>query len=218
MTPKSFLLTSAVHDYLLASSEPLDEVQRALIAETAELGDVADMQIAPEQGAFMTMLTRLLGVTSALEIGTFTGYSALSIARGLPPEGRLLCLDVSTEWTDVARRYWERAGVAERIELRIGPALDTLRAMPPTPAYELAFLDADKTGYPAYVEELAPRMRTNGLVIIDNVLRGGRIVSGDGHGDDDRTVQALNRALAADQRFDTLMLPVADGLTFLRKR
>ena len=218
MTPKSFLLTSAVHDYLLASSEPLDEVQRSLIAETAELGDVADMQIAPEQGAFMTMLTRLLGVTSALEIGTFTGYSALSIARGLPPEGRLLCLDVSTDWTEVARRYWEQAGVAERIELRIGPALDTLRAMPPTPAYELAFLDADKTGYPAYVEELAPRMRTNGLVIIDNVLRGGRIVSGEGRDDDDRTVQALNRALAVDQRFDTVMLPVADGLTFLRKR
>lgn len=218
MTPKSFLLNDDVHRYLLDSGEPLDDVQAALIEETAALGSIAGMQIAPEQGAFMTMLTRLMNVTSAIEIGTFTGYSALAIAHGLPPEGRLLCCDVSVEWTDIARRYWERAGVTDRIELKLGPALDTLRSLPAEPSYELAFLDADKAGYPAYIEELYPRMRTNGLVIIDNVLRGGRVVPGNEADDEDRMMQGLNHALAVDQRYDTVMLPLADGLTFLRKR
>ncbi len=218
MSPKSFLLTDDVHRYLLDSTEPVDAVQRDLIEETAALGGVASMQIAPEQGAFMTLLTRLMNVTSAIEIGTFTGYSALAIARGLPPGGRLLCCDVSAEWTDVARRYWDRAGVTDRIELRLGPALETLRSLPPDPAYDLAFIDADKTGYPAYVEELYPRLRTNGLVIIDNVLRGGRVLPGRETDDEDRLIQGLNHALAVDRRFDTVLLPLADGLTFLRKR
>lgn len=218
MTPKSFLLTDEVHRYLLDHSEPLDAVQRDLIDETAELGDIARMQIAPEQGAFMTLLTRLMGVTAAIEIGTFTGYSALAIARGLPPGGRLLCCDVSPEWTDVAKRYWERAGVEDRIELRLGPALETLQSLPQDPAYDLAFVDADKTEYAAYVEELYPRLRTNGLVVIDNVLRDGRVIPGHESNDEDRMIQAFNHALAVDQRFDTVLLPLADGLTFLRKR
>jgi caffeoyl-CoA O-methyltransferase len=176
------------------------------------------MQIAPEQGAFMTMLTRLMGVTSAIEIGTFTGYSALAIARGLPPGGRLLSCDVSPEWTNVAQRYWDRAGIADRIELRLGPALETLRALPQDPAYDLAFIDADKTEYSAYVEELYPRMRTNGLIIIDNVLRDGQVIPGNERNDEDRMIQAFNHALAVDQRFETVLLPLADGLTFLRKR
>ncbi|MDQ3464766.1 MAG: O-methyltransferase [Actinomycetota bacterium] len=218
MTPKSFLLNDEVHSYLLDHSEPIDDVQRDLIEETAALGDVFSMQIAPEQGAFMTMLTRLMGVTSAIEIGTFTGYSALAIARGLPPGGRLLSCDVSPEWTNVAQRYWDRAGIADRIELRLGPALETLRALPQDPAYDLAFIDADKTEYSAYVEELYPRMRTNGLIIIDNVLRDGQVIPGNERNDEDRMIQAFNHALAVDQRFETVLLPLADGLTFLRKR
>lgn len=218
MSPKSFLLTEDVHRYLLAHSEPIDDVQRDLIAETATLGDVAGMQIAPEQGALMTMLVQLMGATSAIEIGTFTGYSALAIARGLPPGGTLLCLDVSEEWTDIARRYWRRAGVDEHIELRIGSALDTLRALPVSPAYDLAFVDAHKPEYPEYLEELAPRMRTNGLVIVDNVLRGGRVLPGADESDADRQVRTFNAVAVADQRFDTLLVPLTDGLTFLRKR
>lgn len=218
MTPKSFLLTDDVHAYLMDNGEPLDDVQRDLTAETSALGDIATMQIAPEQGAFMTMLVQLMGATSAIEIGTFTGYSALAIARGLPPGGTLLCLDVSEEWTGIAQRYWQRAGVQDRIELRIGPALDTLRGLPATPAYDVAFIDADKPEYPAYLEELAPRMRTNGVVIVDNVLRGGRVLPGREEDDGDRQMHAFNRLAAADQRFDTLLLPLADGLTFLRKR
>lgn len=218
MTPKSFLLTPALHNYLLAHSEPIDDVQRDLIAETEALGDIARMQIAPEQGAFMTMLTRLIGATAAIEIGTFTGYSALAIARGLPDDGRLLCCDVSEEWTAIARRYWDRAGVADRIELRLGPALDTLRALPAQPAYDLAFIDADKGGNPGYIEELHPRLRANGLVIVDNVLRDGRVLPGQASTDDDRAVQEFNAAIVADDRFETVLLPLADGLTFLRKR
>lgn len=218
MTPKSFLLTEDVHRYLLDNSEPLDEVQLDLIAETAAMGGISSMQIAPEQGAFMTMLTQLMGVTSAIEVGTFTGYSALSIARGLPPGGRLLCLDVSEEWTDIARRYWQRAGVEDRIELRLGPALETLQSLPPEPAYDLAFVDAHKPEYPAYIEELAPRMRPNGLVIVDNVLRDGRVIPGRETDEADAMMQSFNRAVAADQRFDTLLMPLADGLTFLRRR
>jgi len=218
MTPKSFLLSDEVHRYLLDHTEPIDDVQASLIEETAGLGDISRMQIAPEQGAFMTMLTRLMDVTSAIEIGTFTGYSALAIARGLPPGGRLLCLDVSPEWTDIAKRYWDRAGIADRIELRLGPALETMRSLPQDPAYDLAFVDADKPEYPAYVEELYPRVRTNGLIIIDNTLRDGRVIPGHETNEDDRIIQAFNHTLAVDQRFDTLLLPLADGLTFLRKR
>lgn len=218
MSPKSFLLTEDLHRYVLEHSEPVDDVLRDLIAETATLGDSAGMQIAPEQGALMTMLVRLMGATSAIEVGTFTGYSALSIARGLPPGGTLLCLDVSEEWTDIAQRYWQRAGVDQHIELRLGPALDSLRSLPPDPAYDLAFVDADKPAYPDYLTELAPRMRTNGLIIVDNVLRGGRVLPGGDADDADRQVHAFNALAAADQRFDTLLLPLADGLTFLRKR
>lgn len=218
MTPKSFLLSTDVHRYLLEHTEPVDAVAQDLIAETAPLGDIARMQIAPEQGAFMTMLTRLIGARAAIEIGTFTGYSALAIAGGLPAQGRLLCCDVSREWTDIARRYWERAGVADRIELRLGPAVETVRGLPAQPTYDLAFIDADKGGYPAYVEELHPRMRANSVIIVDNVLRGGRVLPGPDTSEEDRSMQAFNDAMAADDRFDTVMLPIADGLTFLRKR
>lgn len=220
MTPRSFLLTPELADYVRASSDPIDEVMADLVRETAELaarGEVpGTMQIAPEQGVLMRLLTTALGARTAIEIGTFTGFSALCIARGLPADGSLLCLDRSEEWTAVARRYWARAGVADRIELRLGDALPTLRSLPAAPTYDLAFVDADKTGYAAYVEELHPRMRVNGVVLLDNTLRDGRVL--DPQDESDRALAELNTALAADPRWETALLPLADGLTVLRKR
>ncbi|MBA3524772.1 MAG: O-methyltransferase [Geodermatophilaceae bacterium] len=219
MTSKSFFLDEATQQYLVDSTEPADEVLRDLATETATaLADQFSMQIAAEQGALLSLLTRALGVTSAIEIGTFTGYSSICIARGLPPGGRLLCLDVSTEWTDIARRYWHRAGLTELIELQVGPALESLQALPSTPTFDLAFIDADKPGYPAYIQELYPRLRTNGLILLDNVLRDGGVLPGRDADEVDRGMRSLNGALVSDQRFDTVMVPVADGLTFLRKR
>jgi len=220
MTPRSFLLTPELAAYVRAGSEAPDPVVADLMAETAALADrgevPATFQIAPEQGTFMELLTRALGVRRAIEIGTFTGLSALCVARALPEDGSLICLDRSAEWTAVARRYWERAGVAGRIDLRLGDALPTLQEMPADETFDLAFVDADKTGYPAYVEELHPRMRPNGVVLLDNTLRSGRVL--DPQSEDDRAMVALNAALAADPRWETVLLPLADGLTMLRKR
>ena len=220
MTPRSFLLTQELSDYVRAVSEPPDQVAVDLVAETATLADRGDVpptfQIAAEQGAFLQLLTRALGVRTAIEIGTFTGFYALCIARGLPDDGSLLCLDRNEEWTAIARRYWDRAGVGDRIELRLGDALPSLQALPVEETFDLAFVDADKTGYAAYVEELHARMRTNGLVLLDNTLRAGRVL--DPQTDDDRAIVALNAALAADPRWETVLLPLADGLTMLRKR
>jgi caffeoyl-CoA O-methyltransferase len=220
MTPRSFLLTPELAEYVRTGSESPDDVVVDLLAETAALAErgeaPATFQIAPEQGAFMQLLTRAVGARRAIEIGTFTGFSALCIARGLPDDGSLLCLDRSEEWTTVARRYWDRAGLGDRVELRLGNALPTLRGLPAVETFDLAFVDADKTGYPAYVEELYDRMTTNGLVLLDNTLRSGRVL--DPQSDDDRAIADLNAALAADPRWETVLLPVADGLTVLRKR
>jgi caffeoyl-CoA O-methyltransferase len=220
MTPRSFLLTPELAEYVRASSEGLDEVAHDLIDETAamaERGEVsATMQIAPEQGALMRLLTTALGARRAIEIGTFTGFSALCIARGLPEDGSLLCLDISEEWTAVARRFWERAGLADRIELRLGDALPSLRSLPEEPTFDLAFVDADKTGYAAYVDQLHPRMTPNGVVLLDNTLRSGKVLAP--ASDDDRAIVVLNASLAADPRWETVLLPLADGLTMLRKR
>jgi len=220
MTPRSFLLTPELADYVRAGSEPLDDVAADLLAETAAMADrgeaPATFQIAPEQGVFMQLLTRLIRARRAIEIGTFTGFSALCIARGLPDDGSLLCLDRSEEWTAVARRYWERAGLAGRIELRLGDALTELRAVPAVETFDLAFVDADKTGYPAYVAELYDRMTPNGVVLLDNTLRSGRVL--DPESDDDHALVALNAALVRDPRWETALLPLADGLTVLRKR
>jgi caffeoyl-CoA O-methyltransferase len=215
--PKSFFLAPEIHEYLVAHGTPPDEVQQQLIDDTVKLGRVSGMQVAPEQGAFMTLLTRAIGARQAVEVGTFTGYSALAIARGLPDDGHLLCCDVSEEWTQVARHFWEKAGVADKIELKIGPALETLRALPPEEFIDLAFIDADKENYPNYYEELLVRLRTNGLILVDNVLWGGRVV-GDDVDDMGRAIQAFNDLAARDVRVDTVMLPLSDGLTILRKR
>lgn len=218
MSRTSLTITSDLQDYLVAHGTPPDAVLRDLADETAALGDIADMQIAPEQGEFMTMLTRMLGARRAVEVGTFTGYSALCVARGLPDDGLLLCCDVSEEWTAVARKAWERAGVAHKIDLRIAPALETLAAVPEEPTFDLAFVDADKTGYPAYYEALLPRMRTGGVMLFDNVLSGGRVVDESADDDSVRAIRRTNDILVADDRVEVVMLPIADGLTLARKR
>ncbi len=220
MTPRSFLLTPQLAEFVRAGSEPYDAVVLDLFAETAAMAERGEAsptyQIAPEQGTFMQLLTAALGARRAIEIGTFTGYSALCIARGLAAGGRLLCLDRSEEWTAVARRYWERAGVADRIEVRLGEALPTLRSLPAEPTFDLAFVDADKAGYQDYVDELYPRMAENGVVLLDNTLRSGRVL--DPRDEDDVALAALSTSLARDPRWETVLLPLADGLTLLRKR
>jgi caffeoyl-CoA O-methyltransferase len=216
--PKSFFLTPGVHDYLLAHATPLDDVQRDLIAETEALGDISVMQIAPEQGAFMALVTRLIGARRAVEVGTFTGYSSLSIARALPGDGTLLCCDVSEEWTAVARRYWERAGVDGKIELRIAPAVETLRSLPAGEQFDLAFIDADKENYPNYYEEVLARLRPGGVIMVDNTLWMGAVVDPEATDDHTNAIRAFNDAVAADDRVDSVILTVGDGLTLVRKR
>jgi caffeoyl-CoA O-methyltransferase len=216
--PKSFFLSPEVHDYLVAHGSPPDDALRALTAETASLGPVAGMQVAPEQGALLTFLVGALDVRFAVEVGTFTGYSAVCIARGLASGGRLLCCDVSEEWTAIARRAWERAGVAERIDLRIAPATETLAALPPEPAVDFAFIDADKPSYPQYYEALLARLSPRGVIVVDNVLWSGRVVDPDADDENTVAIRAFNDLVAADDRVDAVMLPVSDGLTLIRRR
>jgi len=218
VAPKSFLLTADLASYLVGHGSPPDAIQVALIDETAALGPIAGMQVAPEQGAFLTFLTRLIGARSAVEVGTFTGYSALCIARGLPADGHLLCCDVSEEWTAIARRAWDAAGVADRVELKIAPAADTLRALPHDQTIDLGFIDADKPGYPVYYEELLARLRPNGVLLVDNVLWAGRVIQADAEDDNTKAIKAFNDMVAADDRVEAVMLPISDGLTLCRKK
>jgi caffeoyl-CoA O-methyltransferase len=211
-------LTPPLYEYLLEHNPPLDDVLRDLARETAELGPISRMQVAVEQGALLTWLTRLLDVRFAVEIGTFTGYSALSIARGLPPGGRLLCCDINEEWTGIARRHWARAGLGDRIELRIAPALQTLAALPPEPRVDLAFIDADKPNYRHYYEALLPRLAPRGIIVFDNVLWGGSVVEAGNTEESTVAIRALNDFVARDPRVEAVMLPVADGITFVRRR
>ncbi|WFE96324.1 O-methyltransferase [Micromonospora sp. WMMD987] len=217
MTSKSLPLTPELHAYLVAHGSPPDEIIRDLAEETrAALPAHAEMQVAPEQAAFLTFLTRLLGARQAVEVGTFTGLSSLAIARGLPDDGRLTCFDISEEFTGIARSYWRRAGVADRIELRIGPAAETLRELTQERHLDFAFIDADKTGYPVYWAELVPRMRPGGVVAVDNTLRGGRVLAPRDAAD--RAIAAFNDEVLADVRVDAVMLPLADGVTLARVR
>jgi len=216
--PKSFSLTAPIHEYLVAHGTPPDAVQQALIERTSALGGISMMQIAPEQGAFMTILTRLLGVGHAVEIGTFTGYSALCIARGMEPDGRLICCDVSEEWTAIARDAWADAGVADRIDLRIAPALETIAALPEDEHIDLVFIDADKDNYANYYEALLPRVRRNGAILVDNTLWSGAVIDPERNDESTVAIRAFNDMVAADDRVDTVQLSISDGLTLLRKR
>jgi predicted O-methyltransferase YrrM len=211
-------LRPGLHPYLVAHSTPPDALLRDLIAETAErFPQRVNLQVGPEQGTFMTMVASIMGARQAVEVGTFTGYSSLCLARGLAAGGRLICCDISDEWTSVARAYWQKAGLADRIELRLGPALDTLRALPAEPAIDLAFIDADKTGYIGYWEQIVPRLRRGGIVLVDNTFFHGQIF--DAHaGPDGRAIRDFNEHAVADDRMEVVMLPVGDGLTMAKKR
>ena len=192
---------------------------RELANETADLfPNKAGLQIAPEQGTFMTLVTQLTGARSAIEIGTFTGYSSICITRGLAPGGTLLCCDVSERWTSVARKYWEKAGLADRIELRLAPAMQTLLSLPDEELFDLAFIDADKEGYLGYWRQVVPRIRSGGLIMVDNTFSHGRVIDA---GNDNPAVIAirdLNDHAAADDRVDVVMVPLGDGLTLARKK
>ncbi|HEV7171526.1 O-methyltransferase [Pedococcus sp.] len=216
---RSFVVTDEVRSYAVehGSFRP-DEVMRRLRSETAALGDAAGMQIGEDQGQLLTMLTGLVGARRAVEVGTFTGYSSLCIARGLADGGSLLCCDVSEEWTSIARRAWSEAGLADRIELRLAPALDTLRALPSEADLDLVFIDADKPGYSAYWAELVPRVRPGGLLLVDNVLWSGRIVDPDVSDTNTDALRLFNDLVAADDRVEVVVLTAFDGLTLARRR
>ena len=220
MSNRTIGLSDELQGYLLAVGVREPDVLRRLREETARLPE-RDMQIAPEQGAFMAFLVEVLGAVRCLELGTFTGYSSLSVALALPPGGRIVCCDVSREWTEVARRYWDEAGVSERVELRLGRALETLDELLGAGGdgtFDFAFLDADKRNYPTYYELILRLLRPGGVLAVDNVLWGGDVVRPEIDDEDVRAVRALNDRVATDERVTVSMLPVADGLTLVRKR
>jgi caffeoyl-CoA O-methyltransferase len=200
-------------------SDADDGLLQALREETAALGpEVSQMQISPEQGTLMGLLAAAIGARSAIEVGTFAGYSSICLARALPPDGRLICVDQSEEWTAIARRYWAKAGVQSKIDLRLGDARSILQRLEAPLRFDLAFIDADKTGYDAYYELLLPRVRPNGLILFDNMLWGGRLGTGPVTEAAGQAFDALNRKLAADPRVECVLLPVADGIQVCRKR
>ena len=216
--PSKFItLTPKLYEYLVAHGHNGDPLRAELAAETAKLGPISGMQIAAEQGTFMAILAAATGARSAVEVGTFTGYSAICIARGLTAGGSLLCCDVSEEWTAIARRYWEKAGVAGRITLKLAPALDTLRALPSDATFDFTFIDADKTNYRHYYEEVLRRTRTGGLILVDNVLWAGAVLDAKDQSDDTKAIRAFNDFAVTDKRVELVMLPISDGLTIARK-
>jgi caffeoyl-CoA O-methyltransferase len=216
--PKSFHLSPEVHQYLVTHGSRPDEIHSGLIAATKELGGISIMQIAPEQGAFMSLFARAIGAKHVVEVGTFTGLSTLCLARGIPDDGCVIACDISEEWTAVGQPFWEQAGVAHKIDLRIGPAAETLRALPGDEHIDLSFIDADKVGYATYYEELSGRTRPGGVILVDNVLWGGSVVDPAAQNDDVLAIRAFNDQVAADDRIDCVMLAISDGLSILRKR
>jgi caffeoyl-CoA O-methyltransferase len=219
MSAKYVTLNDALYDYVVCyRSRADDPLLDALRAETEALGDIARMLISREQGDFLTILTKLLNVRSGVEVGTFTGYSSICIARGLAIDGQLTCFDTSVDWTAMARRYWEKDGLADRVELRLGNAADELMKWEPAEPLDLVFIDADKTGYDAYFEMLLPKMKANGLFIFDNMVWGGRVIEEPLADSDGVAIDLLNRKLASDPRVESVLLPFADGLHLARKR
>ncbi len=219
MDLKYLKLDDTLYTYLcgLRSDAP-DPVLNQLREETAALGEVSEMQISPEQGTFFSILTAAIGAKSAIEVGTFTGYSSLCIARALGPSGKLICIDESEKWTAVARKYWKQAGVEGRIDLRLGGAIPLLKQLESSVVFDLAFIDAAKTEYDAYYELILPRVRQNGLVLLDNMLWGGRLGRGTITQDSGKAIDALNYKLAADSRVEATLLAIADGIFLCRKR
>lgn len=218
MSRRSEQLSEALHEYVVAHSTQPDEILRDLADETLRrFSRAADMQIGPEQGRFMTLLAELTGARNAVEVGTFTGYSSICVARGLADGGKLLCCDVSEEWTSVARKYWERAGLADTIELRLGPAAGTLSALPAGTSFDFAFIDADKTSYVRYWDLIVPMIRSGGVILVDNTLSHGRVVDLAKQDDNVQGIRRFNGHAVADTRVELVLLPVGDGLTLARK-
>jgi caffeoyl-CoA O-methyltransferase len=225
MPDKFTQMSPELHRYAVEHSDGQDELMARLAEETErEAGDMAIMQTAPEQAALMTVVVRALGARRALELGTFTGYGSIAIARGLPDDGRLVTCDVSEQWTTIARRYFEQAGLEDRIELRLGPALETLSELPEDEAFDFAFIDADKENYPAYYEECLRLLRPGGMLMLDNVFRGGSVLEGASQdenlrsrfGDEDERLRAtreVNERVVSDERVISAMVGIADGVT-----
>jgi predicted O-methyltransferase YrrM len=220
MSSQSIGLSDELHDYVVRVGVREPEVLRRLRERTKHLPQ-GGMQISPEQGAFMALLVRLMGTKRCLEVGTFTGYSSTAVALALPPDGRVVCCDVSREWTDIAREVWADAGVADRIELRLGPALDTLDAFladGEAGTFDFAFIDADKPNYDGYVERALRLVRAGGLIAIDNTLWDGRVADPSVQDESTQAIRALNEKLSNDERVDLALTPIGDGLTLLRVR
>ena len=220
MTRRTMSLTDELYDYILSVSLREPDVLRRLREEMAR-HERADLQIAPEQGQFMAMLVKLMGAKRTLEVGVFTGYSALWVALALPDEGQIIACDINEEWTAIAQAYWEEAGVANKVDLRMAPAAETLRHLierGERGQFDFAFIDADKTGYGTYYEYCLELIRPGGLIALDNVLRHGRVVEEGAQDENTVTMRALNRKLHTDERVDISLVPIADGLTLARKR
>jgi caffeoyl-CoA O-methyltransferase len=217
--PEKFTtMTAELYRYAVEHSDADDGLMQRLAEQTeSEAGESAEMLTSPEQATMMTLLVRAIGARRALELGTFTGYGSIAIARGLPDDGLLITCDVSEQWTGIARRYFEQAGVAERIELRLGPALETLAELPTDEPFDFAFIDADKVDYPAYYEESMRLLRPGGLLMLDNVFLGGEVVDPAADREAVRVMRQLNDRIAADERVLSTMLGIADGVTLALK-
>lgn len=216
---KYVTLTDQLYNYLVdCRSDANDPVLSDLRAETLALGDDSRMLISAEQGTFLSVMTAAIGARRALEVGTFTGYSSICISRALSAEGRLVCIDESEEWTGIAKRYWARAGLEEKIELQLSEAIPALKALPSEPAFDLAFIDAAKEEYDDYYELVLPRVRSNGLILFDNMLWGGRLGQGPIEAESGQAIDRLNHKLARDDRVEVVLLTIADGIQLCRKR
>ena len=214
---RSFFLDEKLFEYILGHTSQPDETQKSRIETTSRLGHVSAMQVAQDQGVFLYMIVAAIRPEFAVEIGTFTGYSSLAIAKALPPNGKLLCCDVSEEWTSVASDYWKKAGVAEKIDLVIAPAKETLANLPDDKKIDFAFIDADKGGYKEYYEQIVPRLSDHGLIAIDNVLWSGRVVDPKISDEDTVSIRNFNDHVYQDDRVSSVMLSVGDGLTLVKR-
>lgn len=208
-------LPETIYDYLLSHNPPVDALTRELIDETAALGPIHRMQLGVDQAAFLAFLVGLLGAKFVVEVGTFTGLSSLAMARALPEGGRILCCDISEEYTNMARRYWDRAGLSDRITLELGPAAKTLAALAPDHRVDLALLDADKAGYIGYYDALVPRLSPQGVIVADNIFMGGRVVDAE-PGSNAEAMVAFAEHVQADPRTETVIIPIGDGFTLSR--
>jgi len=217
MARRSFLLDEQLGEYIAAHVPRPDELEQELIEETSHL-EMAGMQIGPEQAAFLRFLVKVSGARRILEIGSFTGYSALAMASALSEDGTLVALDRSEEWTAIARKYWDKAGLADRIDLRIGDGAESLAAMPEEPTFDLAFIDADKPGYPAYLELVVPRLNAGGILVADNTLRHGVVADPSETSESIEAVRRFNDEIFSDDRLEAQLLPLFDGLTVAVKQ